>query len=107
MARYDDLDTKTIALSAIVSSIVLFLLILGGRAMSYAWQNSAEDARRETSKYAVSDAEIAAQKELLKKSGKVEDPPAQEGGSPVVRDVLPIDQALRLVAEELSSKPGT
>lgn len=106
MARYDDLDTNSIALSAVISSIVLVVLILGGRALSYAWQSASDDLRAEKAKYTKSDQEIASQKAVLVKIGKVQDAPLQEGGQPVERNVVPIDKALQLIGKELSSKPS-
>lgn len=107
MARYDDLDTKSIALTAVISSIVLVVLILGGRAFAYTWQGLTEEERTRTAKYTVSDQEIAAQKAVLTKTGTVQDPPAKEGEKPVDRTVLPIDKAQQLIGKELSTQPKT
>lgn len=107
MARYDDLDTKTIAISTVVSCILLVILILGGRAMAYAWQSYSEEQRSENAKYTTADEAIAAQKAVLKSSGKVEDPPLKEGGQPITRMVVPIDSAQQLIGKELGSQPKT
>jgi hypothetical protein len=107
MARYDDLDTKTIAIAAIVSSIVLVVLILGGRALSYTWQSYAEELRTEKARYTTSDEAIAAQKAVLQTSGKVQDPPLQEGTEPVTRLVVPVSAAQELISKELGTQPKT
>jgi hypothetical protein len=105
MARYDDLDTKTIAGSAVVSSIVLVVLILGGRALAYTWQGATEESRIEKAKYTASDESIATQKAVLKMSGKVEDPPLQEGEAPIKRNVVPIEKAQQIIGKELGKQP--
>lgn len=107
MARYDDLDTKSIALTTVISSIVLVVLILAGRAFAYTLQNIAEEKQTSTAKYAISDQEIADQKAVLTKSGAVQDPPANEGDKPVDRTVLPIEKAQQLIGKELSTQPKT
>jgi hypothetical protein len=101
MARYDDLDTKTIAFSAVISSVILLILILGGRALAYSWEFYVKDERLNNAVYHSSNEAISAQKGLLNKSGQVEDPPVKEGDKPVVRNVVPIKQAEELVAKEL------
>ncbi len=107
MARYDDLDTKSIALTTVISSIVLVVLILAGRALSYTWQSFSEEKRTRTAKYSVSDQEIADQKAVLTKAGTVQDPPAKEGDKPTDRIVLPIEKAQQLIGKELSTQPKT
>lgn len=107
MARYDDLDTKAIATATVVSSIVLIILILAGRALSYTWESYIESARTEKAKYHASDDAIAAQKAVLTASGKVQDPPLQEGGEPTTRIVLPLSKAQEIVGKELSFSPNT
>ena len=107
MARYDDLDTKSIAVTTVISSIVLFVLIMAGRALSYTWQNFSEEERTRTAKYTVSDQEIADQKAVLTKTGTVQDPPAKEGDKPVDRTVLTIEKAQQLIGKELSAQPKT
>ncbi len=107
MARYDDLDTKSIAVSAVISSVVLFLLIMAGRAMSYTWSSYTEEERTNTAKYTVSDQEIAAQKAVIAKGGKVQDPPEKEGDAPTERNLLPIDKAQSIIGKELGTQPKT
>lgn len=107
MARYDDLDTRTIGMAAVISSIVLFILILAGRAMAYAWQGTYEEELLVNARYETSENEIAAQKAVLTKTGKVIDPPVKEGANPTERNVMPIDKALQLIGKELSTQPKT
>jgi beta-lactamase regulating signal transducer with metallopeptidase domain len=107
MARYDDLDTKTIAIATIVSSIVLVVLILGGRALSYTWQSYAEEHQINKAKYTTADDTIAAQKAVLQTSGKIQDPPLQEGTEPVSRIAVPVSTAQELISKELGTQPKT
>lgn len=107
MARYDDLDTKAIAIATLISCILLVVLILAGTAISYDWQNSAEEGRTAKAKYTASDEAIAAQKALLQTSGQIQDPPLQEGGEPVTRIAVPIDRAQDLISKELGTQPKT
>lgn len=106
MARYDDLDTTAIAHFAVVSSIVLFILILAGRALSYGWSHSFEEARSRTARYTVSEREIERQKALLSDFASVEDS-AEEGQEPASRLIIPVSKALELVSQELAAESGT
>lgn len=107
MARYDDLDTNTIAMSAVISTIVLIVLILGGRALSSAWKMSVEEQVLRTAHYRTSEGVIANQKAQLSKSGEVVDPPIKEGDPPTKRNLIPIEKAQQIIAQELSVKPRT
>jgi hypothetical protein len=106
MARYDDLDTTAIAHFSIVSTVVLFILILAGRALSYGWAYSFEEARSRTARYTVSEREIARQKALLADFSTVEEP-AEEGQEPGSRLVIPVSKALELVSQEIAAEPST
>ena len=107
MARYDDLDTKTIAIAAVLSSIVLVILLLAGRAMAYAWEYSYEEERAAKAKYLVSDDTIAAQKSQLTSYAEVQVEATEEGQQPTRRLVIPIEKAKELVRGELAPKPKT
>ncbi len=107
MARYDDLDTSTIALSAVVSAVVLLILILAGRAVSYAWENSAEERKSQATVYHDADNAIAQQKSVLSEFGMVEIPAEEEGQDAAKRIVIPIDRAYELIRQELSQPPNT
>jgi|694.fasta_scaffold00033_66 hypothetical protein len=106
MARYDDLDTRTIALSTIMSSIFLVIILLAARAMAYAWEYSYEEERAATAKYTVSDKEIEAQKDRLK-SYTTDTVEGEEGQPPSTRNVIPIQRAQEFVRQELTAKPKT
>jgi len=106
LARYDDLDTRTIALSSVVSAIVLLILILAGRAVAYSWAAAVEDGKYQSAKYEESDQAIADQKAVLKEFAKVERP-AEEGQEASSRLVIPVDKALELIIPELTAKPST
>lgn len=105
-ARYDDLDTRTIALASIVSAIVLLILILAGRAVAYGWADSVEQERFESAKYEEADRWIASQKAVLSDFSKV-DVPGDEKQPASSRLVIPIDRAIELVRQELTAKPST
>ncbi len=107
MARYDDLDTSSIALVTIISSVILLILILGGRAASSAWETAYDDLKTEHAKYVQSDEKIAGQKALLTKAGRIEVPPVEEGKEPTQRLTIPIEKAIELVKEELKAKAQT
>jgi hypothetical protein len=116
MARYDDLDTTSIGFAAVISSVVLLILILLGRAIAYGWANSAEDRKSQTARYVISETEIARQKALLAEFAQVrlEEVESAEGEAASepeeessVRLVIPVGNALELVSEELSSEPST
>jgi hypothetical protein len=106
MARYDDLDTTAIAQFAVVSSVVLLILILAGRALAYGWAHSYEEARSQTARYTVSDREIERQKALLADYATLEEV-GQEGQDGTKRFVIPVSRALELVGQELGSQSST
>lgn len=106
MARYDDLDTRAIALSTVLSSILLVIILLAARAMAYAWEYSFDEERAATAKYTVSDNEIAAQKDRLRNYTTVT-VEGEEGQQPSTRNVIPIERAQEIVRQELTAKPKT
>jgi hypothetical protein len=106
LARYDDLDTRTIALASILSAIVLLILILAGRAVAYSWASVIEDEKYLSAKYQEADQVIADQKAVLKDFATVEQP-AQEGQEASSRQVIPIERAMELIGKELVAKPST
>lgn len=106
MARYDDLDTRAIALSTVLSTILLVIILMAARAMAYAWEYSFDEERAATAKYTVSDNEIAAQKDRLKNYTTVA-VEGEEGQQPSTRNVIPIERAQEIVRQELTAKPKT
>lgn len=105
-ARYDDLDTRTIALASVVSAIVLLILILAGRAMAYGWAASVEESKFSSARYEDSEQYIAQQKAVLQQFKRVEES-TEEGQSAFSRLVIPIDRAVELMSLELKPEPGT
>lgn len=115
MARYDDLDTKTIAYTTFVSTVLLVVIILCVQALCYNWLDSVEEARITDQGYKNSDATIREQ--LLKLDGYqwAEVPVAAEPGQPepkageppktVKKLQIPIERAKQLLLNELK-KPG-
>ena len=106
MARYDDLDTRTIAYASVLSAVVLLILILAGRAMAYAWESAVEAQKVGGARYTVAEQEIANQKQVLQQSATLEEV-VEEGQPPVTRRVIPIDRAFELVREEPAAAAGT
>ncbi|MEZ6138190.1 MAG: hypothetical protein R3C53_25175 [Pirellulaceae bacterium] len=135
MARYDDLDTTTIAYTTFVSCILLLIIILLGRALCYAWIEAEDDRKLANARYESSDQLIREQKAKLAMYEKVqvEVPPAPnattDGGAgdaanadPAESDAgkdkepeivteerlrIPIDQAKALLLKELGKSPTT
>lgn len=107
MARYDDLSTGPIAYAALVSTIVLAVIILLVRALTYSWVE-AEDARKLVDAHYVSaDTAIAEQRARIAGYSKVmvEVPPPE--GSPAdakptqeERLHIPVTQAKELLLKD-------
>jgi hypothetical protein len=113
MARYDDLNTGSIAYATFVGSILLLIIILLVRALCYSWIDS-EDARKlNDGHYASSDAVISEQKARISGTGKetvtVPPPVGQENAQPtqVERLRIPVDQAKDLLLKEMGAEPST
>lgn len=118
MARYDDLNTSAIAYTTFVSSILLLIIILLGRALCYAWVNGEDERKLANARYVQSDEAIAKQKAVVDKyeTVKVEVlPPAEQGPADssiepeaVYEDRLhiPVGEAKKLLLQELDG-PST
>lgn len=116
MARYDDLNTSAIAYTTFVSSILLVIIILLGRALCYAWIGGEDDRKLANAHYTSSDQMISKQKSAIDKfeTVKVEVPP-DAGADPnnppaaVYEDRLhiPVSEAKKLLLQELTTGPKT
>jgi hypothetical protein len=113
MARYDDLDTTAIAYTTFVSTVILLLIILLGRAMSYAWIEAEDDRKLSETRYVSSDRAIREQLERIGGYRKVKlevpvEPTADGEPIPSYEQKLhiPIDKARDLILNELSPKPS-
>jgi len=117
MARYDDLNTKTIGYISFVSVILLAIAILLLQAMCFNWIESQEEAKLVRQKYYTSDETIQKQKDSLEAYGKVTEQvpvePAEQGaqGAPaapqmqsVERIRIPIERAESLLLKDVNSK---
>ena len=72
MARYDDLNTKTIGYLTFISAILLAVTILLLQALCYNWIDWQEETKLTKQSYTSSDEMIAAQKASLSGYGKVQ-----------------------------------
>ena len=118
MARYDDLNTSAIAYTTFVSTIILLIIILLGRALCYAWIETEDERKLAESHYVNSDLAIGEQKAMLSGYNRVqvEVPPlpAADGqavdGEPqpayVERVHIPIEKAKELLFQDLSVEPS-
>lgn len=113
MARYDDLNTTAIAYTTFISSILLVIIILLGRALCYVWIETEDQRKLSTASYEVSDRLIGEQKSMLSgyQTVRVELPPA-EGADPAAapqyeeRVRIPIEKAKELLLKDLAAEPS-
>lgn len=117
MARYDDLNTKTIGYITFVSVILLATAILLLQALCFNWINYQDEAKLTKQSYTSSNEIIQKQKQSLETYDKVteevpvEPPkdgtqpaPGQEQVQSVERIRIPIERAETLLLEEVNSK---
>ncbi len=113
MARYDDLNTNSIAYATFISAVLLFVIILLIQALTYNWITGEEERKLATSHYVSADAEIEKQKAKLEGYQQVivdVIPPAADGavGTEAVaptqekRIYIPMKQAESLILKEFS-----
>ena len=111
MARYDDLSTGPIAYAAVVSTIVLAVIILLVRALTYSWVEGEEERKLVDAHYVSADAAIAEQKATITGYRKemVDVPPPE--GSPAdakptqeERLRIPVTQAKELLLKDWGTK---
>lgn len=117
MARYDDLNTKTIGYITFLSVILLTVAVLLLQALCYNWINLQEEAKLVNQSYTSSNAEIQRQQQSLEQYGKVTEqvpaPQPAEGGTEapageaqmqtVERIRIPIERAEDLLLQEVNS----
>lgn len=110
MARYDDLNTRMIALAAIVSCLLLVAILQGTQALCYNME-SWENERKLQGEYVTSKQVIGEQLKSLSGYQRVPLPPEVDAkGNPIpgetkTRLQIPIDRAIDLLLEE-SGKPA-
>ncbi len=112
MARYDDLNTRSIAYATLVSTIVLLIVVLLVQALTFNWLGSEEQRKLTATHYHSADKEIARQKQKLESYGPAEALPKPEGqqAEPAAeakkdRYKIPLKQAQVLIMQE-SKKPA-
>ncbi|MFN7731403.1 MAG: hypothetical protein ACK5OB_05850 [Pirellula sp.] len=105
MARYDDLNTKMIAYSAILSIVVLVLVLQGTQALCYNMVNWVDSKR--TGSEADKPAEYRSEQlKALQGYGKArvldESVELKKGQEPAMKDVfhIPVPQAEQLILKE-------
>ena len=114
MARYDDLNTKGIAYTTVLSVVILVIILQGTQALCYNMLNY-ENSRKDTKQ--MDEATVTKSEQLLSLSGykRVEvvdeaaPPPAKKGESPVMKKVIhiPVIDAQRLILKELGDAKAT
>ena len=94
MARYDDLNTSSIAYATFVSAVVLLVVILLVQALTYNWILGEDERKLSNSHYISSDAEIANQKAKLDGYSQtmVEVFPAPARGTTATEPVAPVQE---------------
>lgn len=113
MARYDDLNTSSIAYATLVSTIVLLIVVLLVQALTYNWLVGEDQRKLTETHYHSADNEIARQKSKLESYGPAEALPKPEGqqqAEPAAeakkdRYKIPLKQAQILIMQE-SKKPA-
>lgn len=116
MARYDDLNTKGIAYTTVLSVIILVIILQGTQALCYNMLNF-ENSRKDTKQ--IDSATVTKREQLLSLDGykRVEAidetaPPAKKGEATVMKKVIqiPVIDAEKLILKELgaanASVPG-
>lgn len=127
MARYDDLNTGSIAYAALVSTILLMVLILLFRAMCYGWIEGEDVKKLANAHYVQSDTIIGQQKaridgyakEMVEVAPPAEDPTtattaetADPAEKPAVEPTLverlhiPMERAKELLLKEMATTPS-
>lgn len=114
MARYDDLNTRTIGYLTFISSVLLVVTILLLQALCYNWIDWQEETKLTKQSYQSSDDLIQAQKASLQSYAKVQvevpvEPAADGSGDgktsgqmeTVERLHIPIERAKALLLEDL------
>ncbi|RMF43435.1 MAG: hypothetical protein D6753_05100 [Planctomycetota bacterium] len=110
MARYDDLNTRSIGYAALVSTIILLLIILALRALCYGWIEGEVQRKLANAHYPEADAVLEEQRELLETYGKniveLPPPPDKPDAEPqkVERLRIPVDRAAQLFLQELNQE---
>ncbi len=113
MARYDDLNTTSIAYATFISAVVLFVIILLIQALTYNWLTGEAERKLATSHYISADAEIKKQKARLDGYQQVMVeviPPAADGAvaaeavtsTKEKRIYIPMEQAESLILKEFN-----
>lgn len=107
MARYDDLNTNSIAYAVVVSSLVLLVAVLGMQALSYSLESYEQARKMQTTEYTRAKRTLSEQADSL--SGYYQEQTFEsesgEGAEAVVseRIQIPIERAKELILKELGA----
>ncbi len=109
MARYDDLNTKTIAYATIFSAWLLVLVIFLVQGLSYYWESAEEARKRDRSEYTTSKRVLEQQRDSLNRYEWValpvqEVPEGEPVPEPQKRLQISIERAKELILKELSAQ---
>ncbi len=108
MARYDDLNTSTIGFATIFSALLLIVIIVGIQGLSYYWENSENERKKDRSEYTSSLAVLKEQADSLNSYEWVVVPAPEAGPGetqlpPSERLQIPVNRAKELVLEEMKA----
>jgi hypothetical protein len=113
MARYDDIDVKSVFFATVASCFLLVATLQGFQALCYYMSNWEEARKLGASEYEESNKIIGEQRESLLGYKKVAvPPPVGSDGKPVSDKPstliqIPIEEAKKLFLQEASSKQST
>ncbi len=117
MARYDDLNTRGIAYTTVLSVVILVIILQGTQALCYNMLNY-ENNRKDTKQMDSATVTKSEQLQSLDGYKRVEvidetAPPAKKGELPAMKEVIhiPVTNAQKLILRELgaakASVPGS
>lgn len=101
MARYDDLNTGSIAYATFLSTIVLLIVILLVRALCLSWVEGEDERKLANAHYVSADQEISEQREQLSGYKQVQVKSVDETVPPKTLVHIPLDAAKELILKEL------
>ena len=104
MARYDDINSKMVLYATITSCLLLFAVIQATQALTYYWKFKAETKTLDDSEYTLATKVIREQEDRLDGYQWFKLPPVEENGEPLKRLKIPIEQAKKIVEQEMRSQ---
>jgi Tfp pilus assembly protein PilV len=110
VARYDDLNTNSIAYAVVVSSLVLLVAVLGMQALSYSLESYEQSRKMQTTEYTRAKRTLSEQAASL--SGYYLEQTFESEGADRPEELvgeriqIPIDRAKELILKELGTSGG-